>query len=1691
MLRKVCALAFSLALATLGSAQNYSNTPTVINAGVVVLANDVKANNLAWTPYSAAPFALYNLDGAASIKPAGWSFQNPMAPGTVSIPAASAWASISSETGGNFATPNAGDPVAKRDAAYWAVSLDNLGDADLSKFNLLLVAPSQLLSMTPLEREMLRRFVDGGGVLWVDTGALPPSPNSVDQINVGPVSFSIANSSGGSGNINADLTQPILTNPYPLTSADISLLDSQSTAYVTASVTALVNITGSGPGDIFTLQPYANNGDAFPTEMYTRIGDGFVVVTARGAALELNRPAAYSSYSANVGYYALDGGVAPVLGPDGVVAGKLVINMLSLQSEARMAQGGSRKANSLGTDLHPPLLQRFNLENAGMVTPQTTAQMYPTAMPVFYKDLMFVTAGSVLYAYDVFPPENLDGTGNEDDGIIDYSVGAPYDLVWKATVLGAARLSTPACTEVAHAAPGVPKDEVWVLDDQGTLHVFNALPKNSSGIGFGGNLINEPEAAPAMKAPGGAASFLSYEMPAAPTIHEGYVFVADSQSSGLIGNSQLGRIWIADTRTMNYLMTPSTNQPWVIGGTAAATLGNVSLGDIAGSPIVGYIPIADNSGGQDLVIYVPVRPTNVGLVSTPALMASIWLGARGESPNSPPTINGDSLVVQSRANTHGGMATYTDPNGEFGEGGAPDPRTLKLTVIQNGQPWNQQLMSQYFKGDVSDDGSGNLTFDMQLGEGAAFQNLMSSTNAATVVSVRLDYWVDWGKSGLTSNLTNKLVRGSAKFLDVTPSVRTVVGNLAMSPRGTVYAVVADPNGATGGEAGGSFYAIREVGFGQFNYVTRYDLYPQHNMVLNQALPTEYDEVLYDKDPINQYVNTADWVSQRSLRQMSNFVFTGGPTVRNGEVFVSAQATKSFVLPGGPTIPNVPVTILMAFAAEPLSPEIPVGSWPDGSTLVQPDFARSNPLTLNNPSQYGTLSNTTGYAGYSYDPVSGYLQFSNLADNGQGSPQNCLSVSQPVILRRPQQPDFFMEPNKYTNRWSPLLWYQVFEGSTNWFGSSPTVTGDSVFLGMSSAVPSLLTNPNEPALKFQGLINATTAQIAPNSPWLQAQDWADGTNGDYRAWQTQLWTIPAPNTGALNNPAPGTGPNPFIVWPQMAGIQGLQDYVTRLNQTTLSNSSTTYAIAAGEGALAAVGNLGIYTFDRAQILVCDEGRLARFDSSGNPIQIMHGYTSGGSDDASNAGTYHPLVRPTRAIDLDESTSLVVDTGASRVIKVDTSGHELRALDTFQFDPNYGNPTGNALYAGIWPQEGGFLNESLSLKSPADVLTFSGYTALTGAQSTQQVTNQQPIEYWTHYVVADQGNNRLVELVDRYSVDPSTLNVGPPITLQEYVVKPDGTLDQALVPQLGVCLWHSPAAQSGRGYSYNSINRVWIPSEGTFTGRYVYVAGIGNAATAFDQNIGQSNVINPPAVTANGNPGVNGQGGIVIFDNTLPNFAQVYNYMTQLPNLKDMPFWDFGQGKWDTNTPLNVTNEAVSGTPGTGVVPFSNVNSVTCKVYAPFANGAYGAPVIQIMVADSDGVFEVNYVPDGEPSQAGPAALPVNWYMPGQVYRTLRNIGSASPLTPGSNPNAFNPTYAKRLDNGDVLIVNGYAGTYWPNNTGAFNGEVLEVNGQTGQQPGAGFNLNNPNLGFGLASINYVLGPIQKVRGLVLPSFADRR
>lgn len=1568
MMRCALTLGLTALLAVTATAQQSSaQRITPIRAAIAILDSDQTAGY----PTNRTPHVWYNLENNGRVKPTGMTFSNYAKASEWSAAAVARW------TAQGFVPPGAGTPVTKRDAVYWEMRLSQASDDQIANTDVILLPVYGFVSLNSVERERLRQFMDKGGVLWVDVS----STGTMEPVNGFPLPFMIQ-TVPGPGQFFLDFNQPLLSYPMTLTDADVVQLQSgppfvgvQALNLTTAGFGSLDGILQTLQPDSLRLQSVASD-NLGSTISVGRVGDGYMVVTSRAVARTMNRVPSGAGFVNNDGPRS----VSPRYDRTSDAAAKLVVNMVHLTSGFNQGAKGSRGMRSSPIDLGAPMLQRFT--ESLPLTPVGPNSYQP---PVVYKGVMIVSAQDQVFVYDADPKADLDGDGNPDDGVIDYGRGSSYDLLWASGPLSGP-ISGPVATEVANTANPNMRDQVMVVDADGTLHSFAIFAYDVNGVIQGG-LAVAPDYSVVPSS--GAAAFdfgADGPGPYAPVVHDGFVYVVDSQDSGL---SRVGRSWVLDPSTGQQVRTGGTG--WSIGGVGAGGV----MPDPSGPPTIGYIPIADNSGGLDRVMYVPSRANTLGPTNTAGL-ASIWLGAKGERPASA-TEGGGLLTVQTRAAGQG-LDVYIP--------GPAEPRSLgvRLTIIRpNGDPYTAAEMDAAFTGFVTQV-NGILTFQMEGG-----------ASLVPGFGVRVDYTIDWGNG--SPALTSQVIRGQLNLPDDANRARRVLHSIGLTSKGTLHVVFSSQNSSTapGAVPGGSYYAIREEGRGNFKFLTRFDLYDPHRINLNQASSVDYPEALVNNDGLARAPSpVAPFLGGR----MQRLTYVGGPAIANDTVYVTAKGIKPLGFFA------IPYLIVMAFPAEPEVPEIRVGDINGGFTILQPDVNRSaftagtwtpDTFTILQPGQFT----------YDRDPGgnAGTIRIDNLSATTRGPIVNCLNTSQPIILRRNGQPDLLIEPNARASRWNRLQWYSVYSGVD---GNSPVfVSGNTMFLAGASSWPSILAGTGfAPA----GQVFAMDAQISSNNTFLNLPA-ADAV----RPWLRQLYSI------VFNTPT-DVVVNPAYRWPQLSGTTSFSDYGIRLQQTVLQQTGGGYASASrgvvgGDGGLYTWANEGIWSFRRANFLVADEGRVARMDSVGNPIWSLSTTFQGGQEgDVGAAATTRPLVRPTRAYSLGERQILVVDTGSNRVLRLDVSGRELRTLSGFRLDPNY-RPAG--IEAGA----------NLQLNGPRDAITFTRVVRA----ANNPMSDAQPVEYWVHYLIADSGNRRLVELVDRYNYDPVNRQVGN-------VVLYSGSND----PALGVLFWHSPAAYTGGKFIYTSLSRVYVDDGAN--SRWVYAAGIGETMPA-RADIG----LDTPAA-ATERKANDGNGGIVVFDGA----TSVVITEVSVPAMPANVFYNPATGTF--NSPATAARTKRMG----------NLNSVTMRNIT-----VGGGTQLAIMFTDGEGVFEVT---------GSGAVWDVRWMMPKQAYTAMRRDGSDN-LVFSENPNDFRPTYAKRLDSGEVLICNGYGGWYQralqSDARVPFTGEVILVDGDFDPSNAApfGFGFGKLNLGFKTLSVRAQLdnraSPDRESRGIVLPLFADRQ
>lgn len=1565
---------------------SYGTATERIEAGVLIIESQ-RVGVAPGVPANVAPHVWGQLDQDSRVKPASWIFTNPLGQSTMGAASAQRW----NATPGAGSVPAPGTPLTKRDAAYWEVPLASASSTVLSRYDILSLTVHGDLALNPIEREKLRRYVDEGGTLWIDL--VGDATISIDSASPGPVPFGVIFNAQP---VDANLRHPVLQSPNTMTLDDV-----RRSEYAAGNGLLTVAFGSLAPLDriLSWIAPESQRVEAVAGNPAGRaiavapIGAGYVVITSRGVTMTLNRgrdPSAPpgSGWLPNRTFRSAD----PVNDNAFTSAAKLAVNIVMLGSSFNSVGANSRATGGSRIAVEAPMLRRFTASPGGSFQPGKPAAIF--------KERMVVTIGNRIFVYDGVPSNDLSRDGNPDDGEPD-GFGTSGDLIWASAPIGGV-LSAPTVGEAPNSQINNPvtgrpvTHQIWVAGDNGALYLFDLDTPDG---------LNVAPVAPSPIAPPDA-SFPS-PTPQAPTLHEGIVFVGDSRNA-----DQLGRVWVVDQNTGDQI---TTTNPWSIRSSGR-------FPQPTSAPSVGYIPIRDNSSGLDRVVYMAGAPS-AGGTPRPATLTSIWLGSKGESPVRVQLV-GNQVRIATRASLQGLPIVIS---------GSDSPIGVKISLLRpNGDPFSYTEMQSLFTGAIAQTGAPG-EFQVQVVDPTAWD--WDGTQTPGVggddVGWRIDYTIDWGRAGGAGGINpDAFVRGHLEFPDDANLARRIIGSPALGEDGSIYVVTGpqDP-----GITGGSLFALKEEGRGDFRMKYRYELFDDLVFNVNQgggaADQISYPAAIVDEDPISVDIPFLN-------REITNMQFASGPAVIGGTVYVMARGQKS-IFPGA----NSPTGILMAFRAEmpDLTFEVEGGT---GFQLLQPDIARS--AVKNQPTVFSVLPPNQISVESLPNSTRSKVTLNSSMNVTRGRIEHSIAANLPFIIRRAGGTDTVVEPEATSfndrfapgfanGRVSPLVWYSVANGFDP--QSAPVPTGNHVFFSGASVLPHFLINfPGFPPMppQFYGMVFAMRTDLNPADPAIQPNSGVPlGTYG--RPWMQQKYGVIRQSAVPFNY-----SPSNAVVWPQFRGVESFDDFRIRLLQATL-NGNAAFNLSAAEGKLAVMDSQRLYGFTRSDIMVVDEGRIGRFDPSGNPRWITTQTEAfGDQQPTGNAGTVRNLSNPKRFYPIGDNSYWVVEEGADRISRIDTAGRELRTITGFRVDPNFA-PTG--------------LSESASrdLRNPADVLVFE----TTVDQADNPFSNPQPLERWVHYLIADSGNSRAIEIVDRYGVDPGT---GSITDVVPYVNDAGNT-----VRAYGVLLWHSPEELSGRRYTYNSIDRVTLE-----------VGGVRRTVVA----LGFGNIEPGPATIGLDSTGQNvdrasGYGGVVLYDGA--NTIVINEFIRP-----DIPANAFlaetapGSGEFDFLTPTAPQPQRMQKIAG--------LRSVTLR-YVDVG----GNPRLSVMLSEATGVYEI--IQD----LVDPDVWRTRWMLPVEAYVGMRRPRQAGPYTANQlrfNPRGFRAMHARRLDSGDVMIVNGYYGRDFINR--AFSGEVVIVDGSFGGSGNApGYDLNRPNFGFNALSVNFELPPVVGARGIVNPVFAERQ
>ena len=520
-------------LAARAASYTYGTQQRTVNAGVLVVGT---ASSTAPDP---APYVFETLNLRADVKPFGWNIINPRAPSGVSGATQTRWPAYSP-----------GQSVIPTMAAYWEVPLRDTAADQLRQYDVLYVDATGI-SFTPADNAKLRRFIDGGGQLWVEySGAGGAGINGLFA------GTQWATGTAGAFSLPPDgslfLRHPLVSQPFLFSAQDFSNFGALGGA---GSLAGLSGESANLLGDVF----YRNGVTAAQAGQY---GAGQVIADAVGIGGTLSPSGPY--------YSALGTLPTPQIAPTPDL--KFLANLLSY-SETHPGENKNSHGDTANNDVasFAPAWTALTVAAAG-TTPA------PPAGAAVWGNYVFVTDSlGVVRAYDAYPAEDLTGGGKPDDGDADFG-GIPgnpptpptppteYDQIWHASAAGnAAYASAPAV-----AAYGG-QMHVLVEDRAGVVYSFD--------VGTGG---------PPTKLPGSGSATASYAAAAyvpAPTCYEGRVYAAQPDGTLYVYDSNSGASGSGGVKVpLGPAAAPSSEY-----GTAAPTVGLLADGPVT-SDVVALVP---------------------------------------------------------------------------------------------------------------------------------------------------------------------------------------------------------------------------------------------------------------------------------------------------------------------------------------------------------------------------------------------------------------------------------------------------------------------------------------------------------------------------------------------------------------------------------------------------------------------------------------------------------------------------------------------------------------------------------------------------------------------------------------------------------------------------------------------------------------------------------------------------------------------------------------------------------------------------------------------------------------------------------------------------------------------------------------------------------------------------------------------
>lgn len=1286
-----CVVAVCLLLGALfADGRGYEARTVPIYAGVVKLnPNDADVRD---------HYTFYVMERRNDVKPLGLTFINPYAP------------------------PNTN----RSQRAYWEVDLSTIGETEITRYRVLLMSRASWKSITPEIIAKLRRFVDSGGVLWIEKAHLSTPPANANL----SLFFPRVEFTRGSGPITrVNLNHPLLNGYYRLTPGEMARLGLRGRGQMEGRLTLFPEVSP-------VLQVVMADANA-PVIAACTYGCGRIVVSAAGVASAINAPFVSSR----------DGSIVPQA-REYLIENVPDLDLKFAYNIVRWAGSGSapsvnmRGANALVDQYGAPLGIRWRNRNESL-TPRDGA--------VVYGGLLFATIGNKLVCYDMQPNRDLDSDGRSDDGIPDLERGETYDKVWEAEL--SAQSSPPI---IAETPSGLQVIVLVGTDVEG----YWALPRDpASGIVLpaGRRVWRVPN-----PAGGSIPALRDGRLPPPLLIENAMLIVPSYHPAGMNNTAGFYAVALGNGQNPQVIQSgnPSSTQPWYL---PRSGLGNPW--SWLTPAIGGLVPNRGRGGGNDIVIYFGARREFSSGTSTIDGVQSFWIGVRGEVLT--PEIAPDGTYRgYLRTRLTGQARIFVPPRS--------DPALAAL----------RPRVYRYDNGTgILEDITGSVSFSDEEVGGSLPSASVIYNESIDIDRYRffIDYYIDWTSVGNVNTMFRtfaQLPAGSAGGV-VPPNE---LKGITLGTDGVVYITTGTAN-TQPDEANGNLIALMEQApprgqpRGGSVVLWRWQSHGGYLQPMRGGEMVPIDGATLWQEPNAMVDNRLGRFAQfnhslnRNHRAM-NFTFKHAPVYYDGAVYAIGEGIVRL----GPV--ELPYTILLVFDADQnhfsidLTAPITSGA---NIQLSQRDYARSGTNPSVNVSSIVSHSEGNPNPLISVDYNRGQIRFNGFAQSSAGGMINLidgvLSISQPVVLSIGTESPILVRPDRVEGSWNNLRWYAVLFGTQA--QGAPVVIGDNVYL------PVVVRFPVPPNTRPRSGILALGADPYRLQPNLKARNAQAGMipSQDYRS------IIRWPYIDDLTlDPS-----DPFVF---------LREFITRFAENLQLGEQIT-PIVAGEGSLVVGSAVGMVAYSRQGTVIADEGRILEVDSAGRVV-----WSTENTQLEIPAGVLVPskakyaLTPNARLYRYTENELLVVEPERNRVAIIDRAGYEMRTITRFlpdvvpQYDAN-GRIIGKIELRdpSRSPHSNYVSGTPDTLRNPTDVTVWTEFVP----KDRNPYFYRLPLEFWIHYTISDAGNQRVVDIVDRYQVYPDTFEIGPPVQHPQ------------LGAMLGVLYWMTPSTILGRQYKYVSAQR----------------------------------------------------------------------------------------------------------------------------------------------------------------------------------------------------------------------------------------------------------------------------------------------